>query len=945
MLVNGAVVVGLAICILVLLVLVLTTKALLRLRWKAIESHPVERDDVPADSRAILEQQASELLALGFMYRSSGSTQKAVVTLPDALVYFDIYEHADGHTYAMVSPSPMPEPHQSCMVQLITCFQDGSNWVTLNRFRHFSPMQMPQWRVFDDYLPVWNQAWQRHLARLHTASAKVCTDRTEMPRRLHQSFADLIPQMVQAGQLQALADSAHFRLGWTTALRFALIVIAGQWRARWAVRHLPQPLSPSSPQADAELQAFQAQLDVRKTASTSTPTKWLVFVVSALLFWGVGGLWLSWSFVPIVLAVVAIHEGGHYLAMRLTGYRNVSVFFLPGLGGLAMGEKATATPFEKLFVYLAGPVPGIALAGLAFWATASGWWTGPTWLNEFLIASLVINFLNLLPIVPLDGGRVLETLVFARMPRLRFAFAVLCCGLLFGLGLLLNDIVLRVVAVLLALGLPHQWRVMQLDQALQPASPSALAEPQAVGMLFTALQAAPFHSWSFAQRSAAATSLLPELMGRRASLRESVAGSLLYLTVLLGPVAVAWVALPQLGLIASIFIPALQVPDDDIDPEPASANTGTTAPAAAHMQPALTSVDWDAKLAQSATLPETERLQALLGAARAADDSEDLEAATRHYQAAWVLAQNLPARDARRLDTLEGLASVTESEAERIHLLQRIVAELPNSQGVERLRLANAQEQLSYADTDPGTRIALLRQAVRLRADVGPAHDPALLAARLLLARALDAQGETEAAQAELNIRIDHLHTPAHSERSRAALDQRVQWLTSQLDLAWFLMAHGHSAQAQHVVDQVLTALPTKITRSWVVPQQQALEAAVWTQLEMLGQVQGQSPIQTPPAEPGLRQHWNAYDASRKRDFGSDRKLLFHEADRALVAQALQDAGMQAQAQSGIAEARSKMTRMSALCEPPRPSAQTQWRQRQQDARRHVLQAAGACKP
>jgi Zn-dependent protease len=116
--------------------------------------------------------------------------------------------------------------------------------------------------------------------------------------------------------------------------------------------------------------------------------------------------------------------------MRLTGYRNVSVFFLPGLGGLATGEKADATPMEKLLVYLAGPVPGMVLAGAGFWASSAGLWQAPGWLNEFLIASLAINYLNLLPVSPLDGGRVLETFAFARHPRLRFGFAAVCCGLL-----------------------------------------------------------------------------------------------------------------------------------------------------------------------------------------------------------------------------------------------------------------------------------------------------------------------------------------------------------------------------------------------------------------------------------------------------------------------------------------------------------------------------------
>ena len=64
--------------------------------------------------------------------------------------------------------------------------------------------------------------------------------------------------------------------------------------------------------------------------------------------------------------------------------------------------------------------------------------------------SAKVNYLHLLPITPLDGGRVLETFAFARHPRWRFGFAVLCCGLLLASGIALDDLVLKVFAVLVA---------------------------------------------------------------------------------------------------------------------------------------------------------------------------------------------------------------------------------------------------------------------------------------------------------------------------------------------------------------------------------------------------------------------------------------------------------------------------------------------------------------
>ncbi|OYU45909.1 MAG: hypothetical protein CFE44_04990 [Burkholderiales bacterium PBB4] len=921
-LITSVWIVGASVVALGLLVVTLGMQRLLRLRWRRIVSHPVGISEVPEPSQRALESVAPQLRSLGFAYLHSGVTQTAVVTEPDHAVFFQVYLHAERRVYAMVSVSPVPEPQDPCVLQFITPVSDVTFWVTMNRFRHFSPMRLPGWRVFDDYLPTWQDAYQRHLARIQTIHVLPGIDSEGLLRELHQSFSDLVPAMQKAGQLQAEAEQPHLRLTWVSALRFTAIALAGQWRARWAVRHRSRTSTPADATGtDAESAALHAQWTQRQGTASSSRTKWLVFVGSALLFLAVGSLWMSWSFVPTVLAVIALHEGGHYLAMRLTGYRNVSVFFVPGLGGLAVGEKATATPLEKLLVYLAGPVPGIALAGVAFWAANHGGWTAPPWLQEFLVASLVINYLNLLPLVPLDGGRVLETLVFARLPRLRFAFAALCCALLFGIGHWLGDGVLRVVAVLLALGLPHQWRVMQLDRATPRPAGTALDEAHALQSLLAGLQAIPSHTWSFAQRSAAVITLMPELMGRKARLWESLAGLALYAAVLCAPLGLALATLPQLGIWTSIFLPVLQVPPDDVEPERAPPTP-----------PGQTPVDWQARLSLAASLPEADRLPLLLGAGKDAADSEDTDTALRHFKAAWAIAKNLPPRDMQRIDALEGLANVVESDAERQGLLQQIVDALSEPQGDERSRVAYAKEQLAYGDIKPAMQVTLLRDAVQLRTTMGPAHAPLLLDARRMLAHALERQADALGAEVQLRTRIDALTLPDPSDRSREALNRRVQRVSSLVDWGWFLMAHQRHAEAQQAAAEALAGLPHQITMSWVNPQQQALEAAVWAELSA-------------PAPTALRSLWDAYDASRRSGFGAGRPVLVHEVDRAVVAQALQDKRLQAQAQRGMAEARASITRRPPLCDAPISLLHNAWRAHQHEARRRALQTSGACGP
>ena len=201
----------------------------------------------------------------------------------------------------------------------------------------------------------------------------------------------------------------------------------------------------------------------------------------------------------------------------------------------------------------------------------------------------------------------------------------------------------------------------------------------------------------------------------------------------------------------------------------------------------------------------------------------------------------------------------------------------------------------------------------------------------MLLAVALDQNNEPMAAESELQERIESLRRPDPADRSWEALNRRVQRVSIQVDLAWFLMAHQRYADAKRVVGAALEGLPPKITRSWVSPQQQTLEAAVWVEV-------------LTPASTELGRSWSAYDSSRKQGWSGGHKTLTHEADRAVVAQILQDTNLLAQAQRGIAEVRARLTRSPALCNTPH-TTYARWRKPQQEARQRVLQASGACAP
>lgn len=139
--------------------------------------------------------------------------------------------------------------------------------------------------------------------------------------------------------------------------------------------------------------------------------------ISVAVFWLfqqqiVGGT--AGSIAALVL-VLLIHEGGHVLAMRAFGYANLEVLFIPGLGAAASGRKLHTTATERALVSLMGPLPGLLFTFVAaFFIPFES-----EFLANVMIFALMINGFNLLPLMPLDGGRYLDESLFARWPVLR----------------------------------------------------------------------------------------------------------------------------------------------------------------------------------------------------------------------------------------------------------------------------------------------------------------------------------------------------------------------------------------------------------------------------------------------------------------------------------------------------------------------------------------------
>ncbi|MDQ3978531.1 MAG: hypothetical protein M3314_03135 [Actinomycetota bacterium] len=145
----------------------------------------------------------------------------------------------------------------------------------------------------------------------------------------------------------------------------------------------------------------------------------LTFLLMAfLLGWGArsGGLLLAWM--VIVFASVLLHELGHAFAFRRFGQE--PEILLQGMGGLTYASGERLSPRRDIVVSLAGPLTGVVLVGLpALLISRSADSLSAdtrTILSDLVFVNVGWAILNLLPILPLDGGRASAALLSLRSP-------------------------------------------------------------------------------------------------------------------------------------------------------------------------------------------------------------------------------------------------------------------------------------------------------------------------------------------------------------------------------------------------------------------------------------------------------------------------------------------------------------------------------------------------
>jgi Zn-dependent protease len=187
--------------------------------------------------------------------------------------------------------------------------------------------------------------------------------------------------------------------------------------------------------------------------------KLFVTAGTALVSVAAYSLFFGWWFAAGFVALMFVHEMGHVIALRREGIKASAPMFIPFMGAMITARSLGDNALAEARVGLAGPIFGsIGAAAVA----VVGQLTGSDLLTALAYFGFFLNLFNLLPVVPLDGGRAAA----AMSPWMWFAGLGVLVALVF---LEPGNPILLIITLFAAFQTYHRWQQRKSRSLAQTA--------------------------------------------------------------------------------------------------------------------------------------------------------------------------------------------------------------------------------------------------------------------------------------------------------------------------------------------------------------------------------------------------------------------------------------------------------------------------------------------
>ncbi len=180
--------------------------------------------------------------------------------------------------------------------------------------------------------------------------------------------------------------------------------------------------------------------------------------LTALVSVAAYSLWFGWWFAVGFVVLLFVHEMGHVVALRREGIKASAPMFIPFMGAVITSKSLGENALAEARVGLAGPILGTVGAAVCL---VIGEATNSDFFRALAYIGFFLNLFNLLPIVPLDGGRAMA----AMAPWMWF----IGFGVLVALALLFPNPVLWIIVLFAGYELYRRWQARKSGSIAQAA--------------------------------------------------------------------------------------------------------------------------------------------------------------------------------------------------------------------------------------------------------------------------------------------------------------------------------------------------------------------------------------------------------------------------------------------------------------------------------------------
>ncbi|PAX59952.1 site-2 protease family protein [Brunnivagina elsteri] len=436
--------------------------------YKSLSQYPKYQrecqEKVPKYLREVFEVAIAEFNAIGFRqcgYLQVTSTVKAETPTLETFLYNSLYE-----TYVIIGIRYSAKPDDLFKIEFYTFFEDESLLLTTNSKADGIIDETPDLIIQDAYMADISTQWHLHqnklsqLANLKQTSQIITDEFADVLQTHGKNYIDFL---VSSGKLRQVKKDKLFQFNFKTAWHLAKKITHGVIKTSQIEKKQQVVVIQSVDNSGIKVNIpVELEVEIFKRIEKSNQLIFgsnfrALFLLLSFTLFMISYMQMFEAHSLVIFAfTILLHEAGHVIAMKLCGYQDTSILFLPFLGAVATArEKYDTTLVQNVFVLLAGPLPGLILG--IFLGVMYGSSSNIFWVKEAAWMLISLNLINLMPIYPLDGGKIANLVIFSKFAYSDIIFRLLG---LFILGCFaVWQPVLIVFLILNTLSLPYSFRL------------------------------------------------------------------------------------------------------------------------------------------------------------------------------------------------------------------------------------------------------------------------------------------------------------------------------------------------------------------------------------------------------------------------------------------------------------------------------------------------------